>query len=94
MTGDATTTIPRYVEKNPHLVVSMLYLDFDIFEPTKVALECLLPRIPKGGVIGFDELNQKQWPGETLAVMEQVGLRNLRIHRFPYTPALSYAVVE
>ncbi len=92
--GDASSTIPRYVEEHPHLVVSLLYLDFDLFEPTRVALEILLPRMPKGGVIGFDELNQDQWPGETLAVMEQVGLGNLRIKRFPYTPALSYAIVE
>lgn len=92
--GDATSTIPRYVEENPHLVVSLLYLDFDLFEPTRVAMEKFLPRMPKGAVIGFDELNQKQWPGETLAVMEEVGLRNLRIKRFPHTPALSYAVIE
>ena len=92
--GDATVTIPRHIEDNPHLVVSLLYLDFDLFEPTRVALECLLPRMPKGAVIGFDELNQKQWPGETLAVMEQVGLGKLRIRRFSYTPALSYAIIE
>ncbi len=30
---DATTTIPEYVRQNPHLVVSLLYLDFDLFEP-------------------------------------------------------------
>src|SRR5262249_32027229 len=34
--GDATRTIPRFVEDNPHLVVSLLFLDFDLYEPTKV----------------------------------------------------------
>src|SRR6185295_10557080 len=37
--GDATETIPRFAASNPHLVVSLLYLDFDLFEPTKAAIE-------------------------------------------------------
>jgi hypothetical protein len=45
-------------------------------------------------VLAFDELNQAFWPGETLAVLETIGLRNLRIQRFPYMPQLSYAVLE
>lgn len=92
--GDANKTIPKYVEINPHLVVAMLYLDFDLYEPTKVAIESLLPRMPKGGLLVFDELNQTYWPGETVAVLETVGLRNLRIQRFPFVPQLSFAVLE
>ena len=41
--GDATKTIPKFVEENPHLIIALLYLDFDIYEPTKVALDHLLP---------------------------------------------------
>lgn len=92
--GDVTDTMPRFLEDHPHTVVSLLYLDMDIFEPTKVALECLVPRIPKGGVIAFDELNSERWPGETLAALETVGLSNLRIRRFPFESLMSYAVVE
>lgn len=91
--GDATLTIPKYLDENRHLVVALLYLDFDLYEPTKVALEHFLPRMPKGSVIAFDELNQKQWPGETLAVLEVVGIRNLRIQRLPYMPQISFAVL-
>jgi hypothetical protein len=92
--GDAIKTIPRYVEENRHLVVALLYLDFDLYEPTVAALNAFLPRMPKGAVIVFDELNQKQWPGETLAVLDTVGISNLRIRRFPFTPQISYAVLE
>lgn len=92
--GDAVKTIPQYLEDNQHLVVAMLYLDFDLFEPTQVAIKTFLPRMPKGAVIVFDELNQSAWPGETRAVLETVGLRNLRIRRFPYTPQLSYAILD
>lgn len=92
--GNATQSIPAYIENNPHLVVALLYLDFDIYEPTRVAIESILPRMPKGAVIAFDELAQKQWPGETLAVLDSVGIRNLRIQRLPFQPQISYAILE
>jgi hypothetical protein len=92
--GDVARTLPDYLERNPHLVVALLYLDFDVYEPTAVALRHLVPRIPKGGVVAFDELNHEVWPGETIAVMEEIGIRNLRVRRFPFGSTLSYAVVE
>lgn len=92
--GDATESIPEFLEANPHTVVSLLHLDFDIYAPTKAALEHLVPRIPKGGVIVFDELNNPTWPGETVAVSEILGLNNLRIRRFEFEPHISYAIVE
>lgn len=92
--GDLCLTAPQYVAANPHLVVSLLYLDVDLYEPTKVALETFVPRMPKGGIIVFDELNAKIFPGETQAVDEVLGLRNLRIQRFDFDSYVSYAVVE
>ena len=72
----------------------MLYLDFDLYEPTKAAIEAFLPRMPKGSVLAFDELDQQSWPGETLAVLETIGIRNLRIQRFAFASALSFVVLE
>jgi len=92
--GDARSQIPLFVERNPHLVVGLLYLDFDIYEPTLVALKHLLPRMPKGAVLAFDELNDESYPGETTAVIEMVGLRNLRIQKFSFEPRISYAILE
>lgn len=89
--GDATKTIPKYVEDNQHVVVAMLYLDFDLYEPTKIAIEQFYPRMPKGAIIAFDELAQKNWPGETRAVLDTIGLRNLRIERLPFHPQISFA---
>jgi hypothetical protein len=92
--GDVKTTIPAYLEDNPHTVVSLLYLDFDVFEPTKIAIENFLPRMPKGAVLAFDELNIDSWPGEALAVMNTVGINKLRIRRFQSDSVISYAVIE
>jgi hypothetical protein len=92
--GDLTKTGPKYLKENPHLVVSLLYLDVDLYEPTKVALETFIPRMPKGAIIAFDELNAKMFPGETTAVDEVLGLKNLRIQRFPFDSYVSFAVIE
>ena len=89
--GDATETIPRYLEENPHLVVSLLYLDFDVYAPTKVAIENLLPRMPKGAVVAFDELNLGDWPGETVAALEALDLGSLRLERFPWGSTICFA---
>jgi len=54
--GDIVKTVPKYLKENPNTVVSLLYLDVDVFEPTKVAIENFIPRMPKGSIIAFDEL--------------------------------------
>lgn len=91
--GDICKTAPEYLKNNPHLVVSLLYLDVDLYEPTKVALETFVPRMPKGAIIGFDELNAKMFPGETTAVDEVLGIKNLKIERFPFESYISYCVL-
>jgi hypothetical protein len=92
--GDATLTIPKFVEDNPHLVVSLLFLDFDLYEPTKIALEHLVPRMPKGAVIAFDELDNPLWPGETAAMLEFFRARPLRIERLEFDPYIGFAVLD
>ena len=92
--GDICQTAEQYLKDNPHLVVSLLYLDLDLYEPTRKALEVFLPRMPKGAVVGFDELNAKIFPGETQAVDEVLGLRNIEIRRFEFDSYVSYAVIQ
>jgi hypothetical protein len=90
--GDACDTIPRYIEANPQLLVSLLYLDFDLYAPTKTALEKVFPRIVKGGIIAFDELNCAEFAGETTALLESFDLRQVELKRFPFDPYISYFV--
>jgi len=91
--GDICETAAAYLVANPHLVVSMLYLDVDLYEPTKAALEAFLPRMPKGAIVVFDELNAQMFPGETTAVDEVLGLRDIRIERFPFDSYVSFCVL-
>jgi hypothetical protein len=91
--GDATRTIPEFVRDAPHVLVSLLFLDFDLYEPTRVALENFLPRMPKGGIVAFDELDNPLWPGETLAMLEVLEKYKLKIRRSPFDPYIGFAEV-
>jgi hypothetical protein len=71
--GDVTKTIPGFLNDNRHIIVSLLYLDLDLYEPTKCALTHFLPKMAKGSIIAFDEINYKQFPGETIAALEILG---------------------
>ena len=88
--GDANITIPQYIENNKHLLVSLLYLDFDIYEPTKTALNHFVPRMGKGSVIAFDEINNEDWPGETMALLESLNINDYKIESFPFEPNISF----
>ncbi len=65
-------------------------MDFDLYEPTKKALEVFLPHMSKGAIICFDELNCPSYPGETMALLEMLDLQRYEINRFPTGPWVSY----
>ncbi len=88
--GDANITIPKYIEDNKHLIVSLLYLDFDIYEPTKTAISYFLPRMSKGSIIAFDEINNENWKGETMAMLESLNIRDCKIESFSFEPNISF----
>jgi hypothetical protein len=92
--GDATKTIPGFVQENAHLLVSLLFLDFDLYGPTKMALEQIVPRMPKGAVLAFDELDNPIWPGETKALLDTLRVSNLKIRRLAWDPYIGYAILE
>lgn len=92
--GDATKTLPKYLADNPETIVALAYFDFDVYEPTRICLEAIKPRLVKGSIVGFDELNDPDSPGETLALMEVFGLNNIKLKRYPYASRTSYFVVE
>ncbi len=88
--GDATKTIPKFMDENSHTLISLLYLDFDLYEPTKIALKYFLPRMSKGSIIAFDQLNQRRWKGETVALIKTLNLNKYKLKQFSFEPNISY----
>lgn len=77
--GDALTTIPAYIEANPGFRIALLNLDFDVFEPTLIALEYLYDRVIPGGVVCLDEYAVHNW-GESKAFDEFVARRGIQVN--------------
>lgn len=92
--GDACKGIKNYLLEYPETIVAMAFFDFDLYEPTKECLEAIKPRLVKGSVLGFDELNDHDSPGETAALIEVFGLNNVRLKRYKFASRVSYFIVE
>ncbi len=92
--GDAPSQLKAYLERNPQTIIAFAYFDFDIYAPTKACLELIKPHLTKGSVIGFDELNDPGFPGETVALKEVFGLDNVRLERNKFCAMQSYFIVE
>lgn len=92
--GDATITIKKYLEDNPETIIAFAYFDFDLYEPTKICLEAIKGHLTKGSVLGFDELCFHDFPGETIALKEVIGLDKYAIKRSCIDSSPSYIVIE
>lgn len=88
--GDISKTLPEYLEKNPATVIGLLHLDVDLYQPTLDTLKLAVKRMPKGAVIVFDEINHRDYPGETIAVMDSLGLQNIELRRVREASAAAY----
>jgi hypothetical protein len=88
--GDATTTIKAYVDSHPELTIALLYIDFDLYEPTRTALTELLPLVCKGGIVAFDEFNYAKFAGETAAFKDVLDVRQISLKRFYFDPFVAY----
>jgi len=92
--GDASLEITKYFKKYPETILALVFFDFDIYKPTKKCLQVIKPHLVKGSVLAFDELNDPDSPGETLALNEVFGLNNIRLKRYKLTSRTSYFIVE
>ena len=92
--GDVTKTVDTYFEANPQTVVALAYFDLALYEPTLKCLEAVRPHLTRGSVLAMDELNSADFPGETLAFKEAIGLDKYRLVRSRFLPDRTYAVID
>ena len=88
--GDATKLLPKYLNDNDRLI-SMVHFDMDIYYPTLECLKLIWPKMQKGAVIIFDELNCDAFPGETKAVIEYFD-DSVKFQRSNFQPYSSYVI--
>jgi Macrocin-O-methyltransferase (TylF) len=68
--GYVEKVLPDLLSQREELVFSFVYCDVDLYDGTKAILDCVHPRLSKGGVFVLDEWSYEQFPGETKAVRE------------------------
>lgn len=92
--GDILQTLPAYFEKNPHEIISLVYIDVALYEPTKVILESCIRHMVPGSVIVFDELNAAEYPGETIALKESGLMERCRLIRSQILPDRAFLIYQ
>ncbi|MEP7106915.1 MAG: hypothetical protein ABI760_03020 [Ferruginibacter sp.] len=92
--GDVSITLPLYLEEHPETIISLAYFDMDVYKPTRDCLELIKPYITKGTCIAFDELNDFNWPGETIALREVFGTHNFRLQHSAFRSTAAYLIFE
>lgn len=79
-------TLPVFLKENPDVSFALIHVDCDLYKSTLEVLENVYPRVVPGGVIIFDELFHKDFPGETLAFREFFQNKNLKLIRSEVKP--------
>lgn len=92
--GDISNTLEIYLDKHPETVIALAYLDLALYKPTKEVLKQIKKHLIKGSVIALDELNNPDYPGETLALKETWGLDTYKIYKAQLAAGRSYIIIE
>ncbi len=87
--GDILVTLDAYLANNPHLKISLLHIDVDLYEPVKLILERLYERVSSGGIIILDDYGT--FAGTNKAVDDFFD-RKAEVKKLPYSNAISYLV--
>ena len=82
ISGDVSETIPNLAKNQKY---SFVFIDLDLYEGYKAALEGLYDRVAEGGIILFDEYQYvDEWPGAKRAVDEFLSDKTESLRFFAY----------
>lgn len=80
--GEIEKTVPEFVMNSKGLRLCMLYLDANLYLPTKIAIEYFFDLVVPGGIIAFNGYGQQPWNGESKALDELFS-------KLTYTPKIN-----
>lgn len=92
--GDASKTIKNFLKKNKETLISLVFFDMDLYKPTKNVLNIIKPYLTKGSILVFDDAICELSPGETIAIKEAFGFRNISLKRWQFNSRLVYFVID
>ena len=92
--GDAEVTVPRYFKDHPETIVAMACFDIGVYQPTKAALETVVPALVPGSVLVFDELTGPGAGGEAIAFKEVLGGASYKIEKSRHYPSKAIVTIK
>jgi hypothetical protein len=87
--GDILVTLKDYLNNNPHLKISLLHIDVDLYEPVKEILEQLYDRVSTGGIIILDDYGT--FAGTNKAVDDFFN-NKAEVKKLPFSNTISFIV--
>jgi hypothetical protein len=90
--GDIMVTLQDFLEKNPQYRFSLVHIDVDVYKPSKVILDLIVPHMVRGGILVFDDYNAVL--GETMAIEENPLLKEYPIQKLSISHIPAFIVVN
>jgi len=90
--GDIFSTIPEFLTSHEAINVSLIHIDVDVYEPTKLILESFWDKLAIGGILMLDDYNVIE--GETKAVNEFFQGKSIAIEKAKYNKTPYYIIKD
>ena len=81
-------TVPKFVKSNKQIRISLLHIDVDLYDATKVSLENLFPCVVKGGIVILDDYGA--FPGANKAIEEYFKDKKYKIEQLRFSNSVSF----
>ena len=88
--GDLPSSVENFLDDHDETIVAMANFGLGLYEPTLKILQAIKPRLVKGSILVFEDLNQATWPGESKALFEVFDMSEHSLERLPYCPHISW----
>lgn len=83
-----------YLNEHQETIVALANFGLGLHGPTRDTLSLLKPRLQRGSVLVFEDLNQAMWPGESKALYEVFQPKEILLERSPICPHISWLVYQ
>jgi hypothetical protein len=88
--GKLPSALNQYLSDHPESIIALANFGLGLYEPTRDILTALKPRLQRGSILVFEDLNQAMWPGESRALYEVFIPSEISLERSAICPHLSW----
>jgi len=93
LVGELPGLCRTYLAERQETIIALANFGLGLYTPTLELLKLIKPRLIKGSIVVFEDLNQATWPGETTAFFELFHPTEVTLNRVPYCPHISWVEI-